>query len=290
MPDSGIQALQADPEVYPSAAVSFQFELSWRSLTQREGFMAAVARIPDPDSNPRSVLSPATETKRWDTVLPFVRRFETESPRLPAPSFAIADRGSVRNRTALAALALLLVILAVAAVRRMEQPSAPPAETPTATIAMGEAGWMTEWVTDASGSSHGRQISLYRPSLPMSDYRLEFSGRIERKSLGWVFRRTDSRNYYVGKLQASRPGGPVNLVRYGVVRGVEDKHIQIPLPDVSGAGAVKVRLDAKRSRFTIYVQNQIVADWEDHRLKTGGVGFLSEREERGQVEAVQISF
>jgi hypothetical protein len=60
-----------------------------------------------------------------------------------------------------------------------------------------------------------------------------------------------------------------------VVRGVEDPHIQIPL-HVSSAGALKVRLDAKRARFTLYVQNQVVADWEDHRLQKGGVGFLSE--------------
>jgi hypothetical protein len=207
------------------------------------------------------------------------------------PNFAIAaDRGAFRNWAALAAFGLLLVTLAIAAVHRMEQPSSPPAEAPMATVEMGEAGWMTEWVTDATGSSRARQISLYRPSLPMSDYRLDFSGRIERKSLGWVFRRVDSKNYYVGKLQASKPGGPVTLVRYGVVRGIEGPHIQVPLPDVSSAGALKVRLDAKRSRFTIYVQNQVVADWEDHRLKAGGVGFLSEREERGQVESVQISF
>jgi hypothetical protein len=243
--------LQSDPEVHPGAAVPFRFELSWRSLTQPEWFTA---------------------------------------PMLAGPNFAVpSEQGPVRNWTALAACGFLLLTLAVAAARRMEQPSS-PAETPKAAVEMGEAGWLTEWVTDPTGSSHGRQISLYRPSLPMSDYRLEFSGRIEHKSLGWAFRKTDSRNYYVGKLQASRPGGPVNLVRYAVVRGVEDPHIQIPLPNVSSAGALKVRLDAKRSRFTVYVQNQVVADWEDHRLQKGGVGFLSEREERGQVGSVQISF
>jgi hypothetical protein len=260
MPNSGIQAFQAGPGVHPGTAVPFHFEISWRSLTQPEG-LAALA-----------------------VVKPGVRG-------LPGPSFAIAtDEGSVRNRTVLAAIALLMVTLGVAAVRRMEQPSSPRADTPMATVEMGGAGWMTEWVTDSTGSSHGRQISLYRPSLPMSNYRLEFSGRIERKSLGWAFRRADPRNYYVAKLQVSKPGGPVNLVRYGVVRGIEDSHIQIPLAGVSGAGALKVRLDAKESRFTIYVQNQIVADWEDHRLQKGGVGFLSERQEQGQVESVQISF
>jgi hypothetical protein len=265
-----MQALHAGSEVHPGAAVPFQFELSWRCLTQPESF---------------------TETKQWDGVLALVKpRVST----LAGPSFALAtgapEGGLLHNRTALAGFALLLVTIGFAAVRRIEQPATPAADAPMATVEMGGAGWMTEWVTDSAGSSHGRQISLYRPSLPMSNYRLEFSGRIERKSLGWAFRRVDPRNYYVGKLQVSKPGGPVNLVRYGVVRGIEDSHIQIPLPAVSGAGALKVRLDAKGSRFTIYVQNQAVADWEDHRLQKGGVGFLSERGEQGQVESVQISF
>jgi hypothetical protein len=262
MHDPGIHALQTEPDVLSGAAIPFQFELTWRSLTQSEGFPA---------------------------VVPFVRRAETQTLPLPGPSFAVtADRGSLRNWIALGALALLLVTLVLGAARRMEQSS--PNETPTAAIDMGEAGWVAEWVSDAHGSARGRQLSLYRPSLPMSDYRLVFSGRIERKSLGWVFRTADARNYYVAKLQASQPGGPLTLVRYGVVRGVEDSHILVELPHVSAAGALKVRLDAKSSRFTIYVQNQVVADWEDARLKTGGVGFLSEREERGHVESIQISF
>jgi hypothetical protein len=124
----------------------------------------------------------------------------------------------------------------------------------------------------------------------MSDYRLDFIGRIEHKSLGWVFRTVDSRNYYVGKLQAPRPGATLTFVRYGVIRGVEESHVKLALPQVSGAGPLKVRLDAKGSQFTVYVQNEIVADWQDDRLKAGGVGFLNEREERGQVESVQISF
>src|SRR5689334_7121988 len=98
------------------------------------------------------------------------------------PSFAIpTDQSPLRYWMVLAACGFLLVTLGVAAVRRMEQPSSPAAEAPLATVQMGEAGWLTEWVTDPTGSSHGRQISLYRPSLPISDYRLEFRGRIEHK-------------------------------------------------------------------------------------------------------------
>jgi hypothetical protein len=49
-------------------------------------------------------------------------------------------------------------------------------------------------------------------------------------------------------------------------------------------------LEARGGRFTVYVQNQVVEDWEDDRLKAGSVGFLNEREERGKVESIRISF
>jgi hypothetical protein len=297
MHDPGIYAFEAESEGFSGAAIPFHFELSWRSLTGDEKLAALVGRSREDggESLVNNMLAP--EWKPPEPVLAFVRRSETlalpfgesSGPPLPGPSFATgADRGSLKNGIALGALMLLLAILATVAVRHRGQAS--PDQTAAAAIEMGEAGWIAEWVTDPAGSAHGRQLSLYRPSLAMSDYRLVFSGVIERKSLGWVFRATDNRNYYVCKLQASKPGAPLTLVRYGVVRGVEGPHTQVALPQVSGAGVLKVRLDAKRSRFTIYVQNQVVTDWEDDRLKTGGVGFLSEREERGRVESVRISF
>ena len=297
MHDPGTYAFEVEPDGFSGAAIPFHFELSWRSLTGDERLAALTGPSMENGGEPLldNLVAPDREP---EPVLPFVRSrealvlpdMESSAPPASGPTFATgADRGSLKNGIALGALILLLAILAIGAARQREQrPSSD--QTPAAAIEMGGAGWVAEWVTDPIGSAHGRQLSLYRPTLPMSDYRLVFSGLIEHKSLGWVFRTTDTRNYYVCKLQASRPGVPLTLTRYGVIRGVEDRHIQIPLPQVSGAGVLKVRLDAKRSRFTIYVQNQVVADWEDDRLKTGGVGFLSEREERGRVESVRISF
>jgi len=74
-----------------------------------------------------------------------------------------------------------------------------------------------------------------------------------------------------------------------VIGGIEGPHFQRVLAHEPGS-ALKIRLDAKGPRFTVYVQNQVVEDWEDSRLKTGAVGFLNERDERAQVTAIQISF
>lgn len=150
---------------------------------------------------------------------------------------------------------------------------------------------MSEWASDAAGSARGRQLSLYRPSMSMSDYRFEFIGRIERRSLGWVFRAADSSNYYGAKVEAPYPGsGPLTISRFAVIRGVQGPLIQRTLSLAPGVGAMKVRLDARGPRFTVSVQNQVVDDWEDDRLRAGALGFLNEREERGQVGSIQISF
>jgi hypothetical protein len=53
---------------------------------------------------------------------------------------------------------------------------------------------------------------------------------------------------------------------------------------------LKIRLDARGPRFTVTVQNQVVEDWEDDRLTKGGLGFLNEREELGEVQSIQIAF
>jgi hypothetical protein len=154
---------------------------------------------------------------------------------------------------------------------------------------MGSAGWTTEWASDPAGSARGRQISIYRPSVPMSDYSLEFFGQIEKKSLGWVFRAADSRNYYVGKLEAVNPASPLSITHFAVVNGVEGPHVQRVLASPVGS-PWKVRLEARGPRFTVSLQNQVVEDWQDDRLKSGGVGFLNERQERGKVASIQISF
>jgi len=142
-------------------------------------------------------------------------------------------------------------------------------------------------VSDATGSARGRQLSLYRPSGSMSDFRFEFSGQIARQSLGWAFRVADTKNYYVGKLGIPS-GGPLTFTRFAVIRGVESGRHETPIR--LAVFPLSVKLEAHGSRFTLYVQKQIVDDWEDNRLKTGAVGFLNERQEQGQVMSVQISF
>jgi hypothetical protein len=297
MADPGTQALRTGPEILAGGAIPFRFEVTWRSLTRELVPTGTAAQVQKAD---RRTPVRDTEAKEWEMVLPRMKRPAALPPapapicdpspdaEVAAPSFASGgDRRS--RRWLFPAGAALLLPLALVALRWTERQSTPATETISATQEMGGAGWFSEWASDRIGSARARQISLYRPSMTMSDYRIEFVGRIERKSLGWVFRAFDSKNYYVGKLEAA--SGGLAITHFAVIRGVEGPHIQRALPIAAAAGTtLKVRVDASGPRFTIYVQNQVVEDWEDDRLKIGGVGFLNEREERGQVGSVRISF
>jgi hypothetical protein len=167
--------------------------------------------------------------------------------------------------------------------------SAASGEAVGASIMMGEGGWSTDWAGDAAASHAGRQITIYRPSLQLSDYRLEFQAQIENRSVGWVFRAKDPSNYYAMKIEAVSSGRP-SLVRYLVLNGKEQQRSQIPLSLGARADLVySVRLDVRGARFSTMVQGQPVDVWTDERLKSGGVGFYNERGERAHVKSVQIS-
>src|SRR5260370_22560933 len=95
-------------------------------------------------------------------------------------------------------------------------------------VAVGEQGWSNEWASDAVGSRRGRQITLYRPSTGMTDYQMQFTGQIESKALGWVFRAADTKNYYAMKIVNIRPGA-MALRHFAVVDGRESSSSERPI-------------------------------------------------------------
>ncbi len=225
-------------------------------------------------------------------ILPRMKRPAGLPPELrrevQAPQFVTSSELSLGGRFfALAAVAAVIVL--GGAVYQWLRPSTNPTSPG---VEMGSASWVSEWASDAAGSSRGRQLSLYRPSLSMSDYNLEFLGRMERRSLGWVFRAADSSNYYAAKLEVAQPGTSLlAITRFAVINGVEGPHIQRPLPLTPTPGEMlKIKLEARGPRFTIWVSDRVAEDWEDGQLKSGGLGFLSERQELGQIGSLQISF
>jgi hypothetical protein len=219
------------------------------------------------------------------------------------PSFDIAQPannswlGSLKIK-----LGLAIVILVIACAyflgwgggkSRNPAGSNPAGDGSGPSIIMGEGGWVEGWGGDPTGLHAGRQITIYRPSLKLSDYRLAFQATIDAKSVGWVFRASDPENYYAMKLMtvASGLSNKVALFKYLVANGKQTQVGRVPIDLAVHPDTVfDIRVDVRGPQFTTYIQGQQVDSWTDDQLKIGGAGFLNEREERGKVKSVSIRY
>jgi hypothetical protein len=116
-------------------------------------------------------------------------------------------------------------------------------------------------------------------SQSLSDYRMELEGQIETKAMGWVFRASTPKNFYVEKIEIVKPGlnPTIQLVHFAVIDGVEQPHKAVPMTiPVRPDTMYKVRFEAIGDRFTTWVLDQKVDEWTDSRIGTGGVGLYAE--------------
>jgi hypothetical protein len=150
----------------------------------------------------------------------------------------------------------------------------------------------TSWSYDASGFVQPGPLALFKPSADMTDYRFQFLGEIDQKGLGCAFRAANLDNYYAVKLAVVRPGPLplVRLVRYAVINGKEERHVEKPLPlAVRPDTLYRMVVDVRGGDFTIMAQGQVVDFWSDSRLARGGVGFFCNRGEKARLRWVEIS-
>lgn len=146
------------------------------------------------------------------------------------------------------------------------------------------------------GSDHGHvrpaSLRIWTPTASLSNYQLEFMGQIDRKSMDWAFRASDTKNYYATKLVMTRPGPLPNadLVRFIVLDGRERERVELPLPLTLERGVdYRVRVNVQGSRFLTSVNGQVVSSWNDARLSRGGVGFFSDEGESDLLKWVSVS-
>jgi hypothetical protein len=157
----------------------------------------------------------------------------------------------------------------------------------------GRRNWDRTWSFHRAGFVRPGRLGLYRPSVAMEDYRVEFLAQIERKSVGWVYRAADQENYYVTKIMIVK-GGPLPslaLVRYAVIDGKAGPMVEIPIRLLMHNDTpyrVEVKVEGKN--FTTAIEGQLVDYWRDDRLKVGGVGFFSDTGERARLYWVKLSY
>jgi hypothetical protein len=148
------------------------------------------------------------------------------------------------------------------------------------------------WSHSPEGYVQPGQLALYRPSMNFTDYRLEFFGQIESKSMAWVVRARDSENYYAMKVSVLEPGlrPIVAIEHYPVVRGKKGHSVGMPLNVmVHNNTPVLVAVVVKGNRFTASIEGQQVDSWTDDAPASGGVGFLSDAGARARLYWVRVS-
>jgi hypothetical protein len=156
----------------------------------------------------------------------------------------------------------------------------------------GEDGWSKSWKYGEASFLEPGQLALYTPSVGMRDYTFQFLGQIERKSLNWVFRAADTKNYYAMRIVMTR-GGPLaeaQLVRSTVIGGKERdvKSLPIPFP-VQPDTLYLVRMDIRGQDYTTYIQGQVVDTFSDANLEQGGVGFYGGKGDKSMLRWVEVT-
>ena len=148
------------------------------------------------------------------------------------------------------------------------------------------------WSFDATGFVQPGPLALYRPSLGLTDYELQFLGMIDKKALSWVVRAADFDNYYVVKLEVLKPGPlpTIGLTRYAVVNGRADARADTIVPiDARSDMLYRVRMDVHGDDFALSIQGQMIDAWSEPRLRHGGVGFFSAHGEQSRVRWLQVT-
>ncbi|HEX3685927.1 MAG TPA: hypothetical protein VHU83_25575 [Bryobacteraceae bacterium] len=148
------------------------------------------------------------------------------------------------------------------------------------------------WSFDGNGFVKPGTLALYRPSLGLRDYDLEFLGLIDKKALSWVVRAKDFDNYYVVKLVVTKAGPlpTMGITRYAVIDGKAQ-------PSVNTVAAINARPDmlyrvtmnVHDDTFLLTMQGAVVDNWTEPRLKRGGIGFFASRGEESRLRWLQVT-
>ncbi len=152
-------------------------------------------------------------------------------------------------------------------------------------------GARPSWTSDAAGFVHPGALALYRPSLGLVDYHMQFVGTIDKKALSWVVRAADFNNYYAIRLTVLKPGPTpvIGMTRYAVIHGKTQSQVTMPLVMNARPDTVyRVSLDMHGDHFALAVQDQPVDSWSEPKLRHGGIGFFSEQDAGSRVAGVQV--
>jgi len=142
-------------------------------------------------------------------------------------------------------------------------------------------GGVSDWKVDVAGVRPGA-LALFAPSLAMIDYDFEFLARIDQKSLSWLFRASDERDYHLATI-ANSPQGRT-FTRSSVIDGAPGLSVTTPVRQAGNPkAAVTILTRVRGNDFTVSIDGETIERWSDNRLAIGGVGFLGEPDNRARL-------
>ena len=150
----------------------------------------------------------------------------------------------------------------------------------------------TGWSFDGNGFVRPETLALYRPSLGLTDYDMEFLGLIDKKALSWVVRAKDFDNYYVVKLVVMKAGPlpTIGVTRYAVIDGKAQARVDtVAAIDARPDMLYRVSMNVHDDTFLLSVQGSVVDNWTDSQLKRGGIGFFASKGEESRLRWVQVT-
>jgi hypothetical protein len=152
--------------------------------------------------------------------------------------------------------------------------------------------WAQGWSHNPDGYVRPGELALFKPSSSFTDYRLEFYGQIEHKSIGWVVRAQDKQNYYAMKFNVIAAGlrPTIAMVHYPVSGGKAGHRVETPLNVmIHNNQPYHVAVDVRGHRFTASIEGEEVGSWIDDSPAAGAIGFFSEAGERARLYWMKVS-
>ena len=137
-------------------------------------------------------------------------------------------------------------------------------------------------------------LRLWKPTLSLTNYNLDFGVQIDHGAVGWAVRASDHNRYYatrvsIGTHTSAGSGWSSEIIRYAVIDGRESSRIHVPIPAPLEAGKTyNIAMRVSGSRFVTLINNQVVDSWNDSRLRRGGVGFFSSPGDRTTLHWVKV--
>jgi hypothetical protein len=148
-----------------------------------------------------------------------------------------------------------------------------------------------DWGRNPEGYVRPAHLALFRPSLSLTDYRLDFSAQVEKKGMGWVVRAKDAQNYYAIKVKVLQTGPRpvIAVLHYVVLGGKVGRQVETPLNVMMHDHTpIAVTVTVQGTHFSTWIDGEEVDSWSDDALSEGGVGFFADAGDRAQLYWMKI--